>query len=145
VLLTPGNASSLAIHAHALTDATVLHVARLASGQPVQSAKIFVNGEAVRGRTTDEHGVVALPMGLERLRGGGVRVDDGQCNSALSLLGSETPRCRTYLPEFANDATIRSDDRRGMLNADRGIYRACSTVFIKASLRKKQGQILMPV
>jgi len=139
VLITPGDANSLAIHTHATTDATVVHVARLRSGAPVANATIRVNGEALSGRKTDANGVVVLPFGLEKARASVIGVDDGGGNQAQVQLAADGSRERTYFPGLTSSQAIRTDDLRGMVITDRGIYRPGSTVWIKGSIRKRQG------
>ncbi|MCA9662688.1 MAG: hypothetical protein KC486_30390, partial [Myxococcales bacterium] len=145
VLLTPGDANSLALHTHATADATVLQVARMQSGQPVVGATIRVNGEVVKGRKTDQHGVVVLPFGVDKARASVIGVDDGSGTQAQVQLASESTRERTYFPGLTSAANIRLDDMRGMVITDRGIYRPGSTVWIKGSVRKRQGDSLVPV
>ncbi|MCB9704356.1 MAG: hypothetical protein H6711_20885 [Myxococcales bacterium] len=145
VLVTPGDARSLAVHTHSLADATVLHVARLGSGEPVVGASVRVNGELVRGRTTDDKGVVVLPIGVDKARASVISVDDGAGNQAQVALSSEGSRERSYFPDLTSSATLRMDDRRAMVITDRGIYRPGSTVFIKGSVRKRQGGELVPI
>lgn len=145
VIVTPGDSNSLAIHTHATTDATVLHVARLASGEPIANATIKVNGETQRGRKTDANGVVVLPFGLEKARAAVIGVSDGSGNQSQVQLATDGSRERTYFPGLTSSAAIRTDDLRGMVITDRGIYRPGSTVWIKASVRKRQGSQMVPI
>ncbi len=145
VLITPGDSNSLAIHTHSTVNATVVHVARLRSGKPVANATIRINGKPLRGRSTDSKGVVVLPFGLEKARDSLIGIDDGSGNQAQVQLAVDGSRERAYFPGLTSSAAIRVDDLRGMVITDRGIYRPGSTVWIKASVRKRQGSKMAPM
>ncbi len=145
ILVTPGDDRSLAVHTHVTPDATLVHVARLGSGEPVVGATLTVDGKVLAGRTTDATGVAVLPFGLDRARQSVLRVDDGRSATAQVQLTTDTTSERTYFPDLASDVAVRFDDRRAMLVTDRGIYRPGSTVFVKASVRRKQAGDLKPI
>ncbi|HFE45028.1 MAG TPA: hypothetical protein ENJ18_05965, partial [Nannocystis exedens] len=145
VLITPGDSNSLAIHTHSTVNATLVHVARLRSGEPVANATIRINGKPLRGRSTDSKGVVVLPLGLEKARDSLIGIDDGSGNQAQVQLAVDGSRERNYFPGLTSSAAIRVDDLRGMVITDRGIYRPGSTVWIKASVRKQQGSQMTPM
>ena len=145
ILVTPGDSRALAVHAHVTADAAVVHVARLGTGEPVPGATLTLDGKPLAGRSTDEHGVAVLPVGLDRARGAVLRVDDGKAATAQVQLGGDATRERAYFPDLASDAPFRLDDRRAMIVTDRGIYRPGSTIFVKASVRRRQGGDLLPL
>src|SRR5690606_29102537 len=60
-LVTPGDDRALAVHTHVLPDVTLVHVARLATGEPVSGARFSINGDRVEGPTTDGNGFAILP------------------------------------------------------------------------------------
>jgi uncharacterized protein YfaS (alpha-2-macroglobulin family) len=145
VLVTPGDRRALAVHTHMLSDATVVQVARLGSGEPVVGATLTLDGKALAGRSTDANGVVSLPIGLDRARTALLRVDDGQGATAQVQLGQDSTRERTYFPSLASDALSRAGDRRAMIVTDRGIYRPGALVYAKASVRRKVADALKPL
>lgn len=148
-LLGAASATSLAVHARELPGATLVHVARLASGEPVAGAGVrFGDGAAA---TTDADGVALLGVS----HGDKLRVDAGG-ESAWVPLDEGGVTARQLFPELAGGRGESEDDgdlpaapgdgaRRAMVLTDRGIYRPGSTVWIKASVRELRGDALSPV
>ncbi|HEY8379888.1 MAG TPA: MG2 domain-containing protein, partial [Nannocystis sp.] len=142
-LVTPGDENALAVHTHVLSEVTLVHVARLASGEPVSGASFSLDGVKVDGRTTDANGFAVLPIGLDRAGGTTLRVEEG-ANSLAVLLKNPSRQNRLF-PQYSAQAAPRLGDRRAMVITDRGIYRPGSTVHIKASVRQRLGDDIVPL
>lgn len=143
-LVTPGDDKALAVHTHVTPEATLVHVARLASGEPVPGARFILGGKTIDDRTTDANGFVVLPVGLGQADSAGLlQVQDG--GTTLSVPLKPTTRDARLFPDIsASDAPLLGD-RRAMVITDRGIYRPGSKVFIKASVRRKLGEQIVPL
>lgn len=142
-LVTPGDDKALAVHTHVTPEGTLVHVARLATGEPVPGATFSVGGKPVEGRTTDAVGFAMLPVGLGKAAESLLLVEDGKTNLSVPLsAGSRNAR---LFPELSGDEDVLLGDRRAMVITDRGIYRPGSKVFIKASVRRKLGEQIVPL
>jgi len=142
-LVTPGDDKALAVHTHVLSDVTLVHVARLATGEPVSGATFSLNGDAVAGRATDGNGFAVLPVGLDRAGSTSLRAQDGE--TAISVqLRSPSSENRLF-PQYSAESPPKLGDRRGMVITDRGIYRPGATVHIKASVRTRSGEEIAPL
>ncbi len=142
-LVTPGDDKALAVHTHVTPEATLVHVARLATGEPVPGATFSVGGKPVDGRTTDATGFAVIPVGLGQVDAGLLLVEDGKTSLTVPLRSS-TRDARLFPDISASDAPLLGD-RRAMVITDRGIYRPGSKVFIKASVRRKLGEQIAPL
>jgi uncharacterized protein YfaS (alpha-2-macroglobulin family) len=141
-LITPGDDQALAVHTHVLPDVTLVHVARLATGEPVSGASFKLNGDFVAGRTTDANGFAVLPVGLDRASTV-VRVEDGA--NALNVELKSPSRENRLFPHYSAEVAPPLGDRRGMVITDRGIYRPGATVHIKASARQRTSEGITPL
>lgn len=144
-LLTPGDSQALAVHTHMMGDAAVVHVSRLESGEPVAGATFKLNGEnLLNSPTTDQNGVAVLPAGLDKFEDALLHVEGGGAAATISMAGSRT-RARSMYPGMTTGKTLPGGDARGLVMTDRGIYRPGATVHVKASLRRKVGERLVPM
>ncbi|MCY0988227.1 MG2 domain-containing protein [Nannocystis sp. ILAH1] len=142
-LVTPGDDQALAVHTHVLPEVTLVHVARLATGQPVSGASFALNGDKVAGPTTDANGFAVLPVGLDRAGSTAVRVEDGA--TALTVQLKNPSRENRLFPHFSAESAPQLGDRRGMVITDRGIYRPGAVVHVKASVRQRAGDAITPL
>lgn len=142
-LVTPGDDQALAVHTHVLPDVTLVHVARLASGEPVSGASFSLNGAPVAGRTTDANGFAVLPVGLDRAGATALRAE---ASGAAITVPLKAPSSENRLfPELSAEAAPLLGDRRAMVITDRGIYRPGATVHVKASVRQRVGAEVVPL
>lgn len=142
-LVTPGDDRALAVHTHVTPEATLVHVARLASGEPVPGATFSIGGKRVDGKTTDATGFAVIPVGLGTPDAGLLLVEDGATNLTVPLRSSS--RDARLFPDISASEGESLGDRRAMVITDRGIYRPGSKVFIKASVRRKLGEQIVPL
>jgi len=159
-LLSAASATSLSVHARALPDATLVHVARLVGGEPVAGAEVRLEGAPGTGGAgvsvkTDAHGVALL-----RGEGSGrIRVEAAG-ETAFLPMDEGGVTAKQLFPDLAGGRGGSGDEDeeekrreqagggagpRAMIVTDRGIYRPGSTVWIKASLRRPEGDRLAPV
>ncbi len=144
-LLRAGDQRSLAVHTRATPNGTIVHVARLASGQPVAGASIRLaadeNSQAI---STDPFGLAFLPIDLGDTDHTllDIRTSDAQLRLPL---GSTAITDRQMFPDIAGDEDATSSLGRAFVLTDRGIYRPGSSVFVKATLRKPNGALMQPV
>ena len=142
-LVTPGDERALAVHTHVTPEATLVHVARLATGEPVLGAAFAINGEAQVGRLTDRNGFAVLPVGTGKAGTSLLSVTEGDTTLQVSLAqGHGDSR---LFPHLAAEYAPVLGDRRALVITDRGIYRPGSKVFIKASVRRKLGEQIVPI
>jgi uncharacterized protein YfaS (alpha-2-macroglobulin family) len=139
-LLTAWGPKALSVHARTLPGATVVHVSRLGSGEPVAGAEVrLVSGE-VAGKT-DALGLAWLGA----IEGDKLRATADGAEAWLSL-STASVGARQLFPDLASGDG--DDDRPGaghaMIFSDRGIYRPGSTLFAKASARREEGDRLVP-
>jgi hypothetical protein len=142
-LVTPGDDKALAVHTHVTPEATLVHVARLASGEPVPGARFSLGGKALDGRVTDALGFAVLPVGTAQAASGLLAVEAGGTRLQVPL--QPTNRDARLFPDLAAESAPLLGDRRALVITDRGIYRPGSKVFIKASVRRKLGEQLVPL
>lgn len=142
-LVTPGDEQALAVHTHVTPDATLVHVARLATGEPVVGAAFALNGESLAGRLTDRNGFAVLPVGTTQAATGLLMVSEGATRLQVPLKRSN--RDARLFPHLTAESGESLGDRRAMVITDRGIYRPGSKVFIKASVRRKLGEQIVPL
>ena len=142
-LLGPGSSKALAVHARAIPGATLVHVARLGSGEPVAGATVRFGGdEAGPAATTDASGAALLGAAT----GGASLLLVHAADADLILpLGSEGITAKQLFPGLASGAEAGAADKRAVVVTDRGIYRPGSTAFFKASLRRPEGDKLAPM
>ncbi len=142
-LVTPGDESALAVHTHVTPEATLVHVARLATGEPVVGAAFAINGEAQVGRLTDRNGFAVIPVGTGKADTSLLSVSQGGASLQVSLASGHGDS--RLFPHLAAESAPLLGDRRAMVITDRGIYRPGSKVFIKASVRRKLGESIVPI
>lgn len=138
-LVTPASGKTLAIHARVVADATLVHVARLTTGEPVAGATVLPRADGAKPVTTDALGI-ALLAGVSS---GAVDVRAGDVSASAELDGGTT--AKQLFPHFVGGAEAGPLDRRAMVLTDRGIYRPGSKVFVKATVRRPEGDKLVPV
>ncbi len=144
-LIRPGDERSLAVHTRAMPNATLVQVARLAGGSPVQGALVRLSGdENSAGVTTDAFGVALLPFDLRTTDRPFLDVRAQDADFILPL-GGEGISERQIFPDLASGEDAPSTFGRAFVLTDRGIYRPGSSVFVKATVRKPEGARLAPV
>lgn len=135
-LLKAGSAESLAVHAHAVGDSTLVHVARLSSGEPVSGADVR-HGDA-KG-STDKQGVVVLHRGAGEI----VDVRAGKERLLLPVDHGQTASAELF-PDLARGETL-TGNARAFVATDRGIYRPGAQIGMKAALMAPEGMTLKPL
>jgi hypothetical protein len=142
-LVTPGDEQALAVHTHVTPEATLVHVARLATGEPVPGASVLAQRQGPR---RPQHRRERLRGAAGRHRPGRRRPADGQGrrDDAAGAAQAGQPR-RAAVPASAAESAPALGDRRALVITDRGIYRPGSKVFIKASVRRKLGEQIVPL
>ncbi len=135
-LVTVGNGNTLAVHARALSAATLVQVARLGSGEPVASATVTIGSLTAK---TDARGV-ALVEG-ERPSDAVVTVNAGDDRAMLSLAEGGIG-AKELFPDLSVDGDSVDAAVRGFVLSDRGVYRPGSDVMVKANVRKPDGDKL---
>ncbi len=142
-LVTPGDERAIAVHTHVTPEATLVHVARLSTGEPVPGVSFSLNGKALDGRTTDANGFAIVPIGASQVDTGVLMVKDGETTLQVPL--KQGNRDARLFPQYAAETAPALGDRRALVITDRGIYRPGSKVFIKASVRRKLGEQIVPL
>ncbi len=142
-LVTPGDERAIAVHTHVTPEATLVHVARLSTGEPVPGVSFSLNGKALDGRTTDANGFATVPIGASQVDTGVLMVKDGETTLQVPL--KQGNRDARLFPQYAAETAPALGDRRALVITDRGIYRPGSKVFIKASVRRKLGEQIVPL
>jgi hypothetical protein len=141
-LLGPGSSKALAVHARVIAGSTLVHVARLGSGEPVAGATVRFDGAAAKPAvTTDALGVAVLADDATAT----MLVVHASDADLLLPTGSEGITAKQLFPGLASGAEAGAADERAVVVTDRGIYRPGSTAFIKASLRRPAGDKLLPM
>ena len=144
-LLGPGSLKALAVHARGIPGATLVHVARLGSGEPVAGATVRFGGdEAQAVVTTDAQGIARLGPASDSEDASLLLVHASDADLILPL-GSEGITAKQLFPGLASGAEAGAADTRAVVVTDRGIYRPGSTAFFKASLRRPEGGKLVPM
>lgn len=144
-LLRPGDHRSLAVHARATPNGTIVHVARLSTGLPVVGAALRLSGdENSMAVSTDNSGVAFLPFDLRDTDYPLLDVRAGDAELRLPLGGAAISD-RQLFPDLAGHEDASSKLGRAFVLTDRGIYRPGSAVFVKATVRKPDGAWLRPV
>ena len=141
-LLGPGSSKALAVNARSIAGATLVHVARLGSGEAVAGATVRFDGaDAGAAVTTDAQGMALLGDDA-----GATRIVVHASDADLILpTGSDGLTAKQLFPGLASGAEAGAADKRAVVVTDRGIYRPGSTAFIKASLRRPDGGKLAPM
>ncbi len=142
-LVVPGSAESLAVHAEKVASRTLVHVARLGSGEAVPGARIALLD------ASEHEGApwVSGADGLARLPGdvsGWLSVSSGGTRTLLDLRSADTT-ARKLFPALSSGHEIAAGAPRAVLFTDRGIYRPGATVNFFASVRRPEGGKLAPV
>jgi len=135
-LLEAGSKKSLAVHAHVVGGSTLVHVARLSSGEPVAGAKVR-RGDAEG--TTDKLGVAVLRGGDDEL----VDVHAGGQRLVLPIDHRRTSSADLF-PDLARGDDVEGD-ARAFVATDRGIYRPGAEIGMKGALMVREGVALRPL
>lgn len=141
-LIVPGSAESLAVHVEKAVARTLVHVARLATGEAVPGAGIaLLDASGADGSTfaTRADGLAFLPADAS----GWLAVTSGKARTLLHLGNADTT-ARKLFPHLAAGDEIAAGAPRGVLFTDRGIYRPGATVNLFASVRKPESGALAP-
>jgi hypothetical protein len=146
-LVKPGNADSLAVHVHSAPGATLVHVARLGSGEPVAGAGVALSSLAGHSVATDADGVAVIDTSTL----------DGDSDEVITVSDASekvvVPLSRTigsaaeWFPDLARAGHPGDAPplERVVLMTDRGIYRPGSTLRIKGTLFEPDGADLRPL
>lgn len=139
-LIVPGSAESLAVHAEKVASRTLVHVARLETGEPVAGARIApLDAQATPESVTRDDGIALLPADTS----GWLAVTSGGARALVSL-NSPVTTVQKLFPQLAS-----GDDRgaapRAVLFTDRGLYRPGATINLFANVRRVDGGKLAPV
>jgi alpha-2-macroglobulin len=138
-LVTVSAGHTLAVHARAMPGATLIHVARLGSGEPVPGAKVSMGSFVA---DTDATGV-ALLRG-ERDLDAVVSVQAGDDRAMLALAEGGIG-AKELFPDVSVDAEAPLPALRAVVLSDRGVYRPGSTVMVKGNVRTPDGDKLLAV
>jgi uncharacterized protein YfaS (alpha-2-macroglobulin family) len=143
-MLSPGSPKTLAVHAELLPNATLVHVARLSSGEPLAGATVRFGGEeATAAVSTDARGV-ALLRAPSDADSAVLQVHAADADLLFPISG-EGVSAKQLFPGLTSGAEPGVLDRRAVVLTDRGIYRPGSTAWIKATVRKPEGAKLVSV
>jgi uncharacterized protein YfaS (alpha-2-macroglobulin family) len=143
-LLGAGSPRSLAVHTRSFANGLLVHVARLGTGEPVPGASVVYGGdEASTAQMTGPMGVAWLPPPASGA--GGLLLVKASDAERMVPLGAEGTKAKDLFPDLAAGAEASASSLRAMVLTDRGIYRPGSTVWIKASVRRPDGDRLAPV
>jgi hypothetical protein len=138
-LVTVSSGHTLAVHARAMPKATLVHVARLGTGDPVSGAKVTMGPFMAE---TDAEGVVVLRG--DRDPDSVVSVVAGDDHAMLALAEGGIG-AKELFPEVSVDAETAVPNMRGVVFSDRGVYRPGSTVMVKGNVREPEGDKLVAV
>ena len=141
-LLTVNDSRAMALHARSTPDTLLVHAARLADGEPIAGAHLFLDGERIPAIKTDAQGFAAIPAD-DTVRGKLLKVEKDGRQATLSL-GQNTRSAASITPELAGGSD-RGADLRTLVISDRGVYRPGATMHFKAMLRHPKGGDLLPV
>ncbi|EYF06966.1 Hypothetical protein CAP_1225 [Chondromyces apiculatus DSM 436] len=153
-LVRPARETSLAAHVRTLAGATVVHVTRLARGEPVAGASVTFEGHDAQPAKTDPQGVALLgasPGGKLRVEMAGetlfLPLDEGgiDAKQLFPELAGGVRSAGDEEDESEEPADVAPSVERAMIFTDRGIYRPGSAAFIKAAVRRPEGDRLVPV
>lgn len=143
-LITPHDDSALALHVHAGSNKTLVHVATLGDGTPVAGARLLVDGKRVPGVTTDAQGMATLAQGFAQGSRHHVFEVDSDQGRATLVLGASALHERTLAPELAGGATPL-ESMRAFVLSDRGVYRPGATVELKGMAQFREHGKLRPL
>lgn len=140
-LIVPGSANALAAHAEKMASRTLIHVARLGTGEAVAGAEITLLD--TQGATSP---FVTRADGLALLPGdalGWARISTGSTQTLLNLSQPDTT-ARKLFPALSNGREITPGVPRAMMFTDRGIYRPGAKVHLYTSMRSAGASGLSP-
>lgn len=132
-LLTPNEASALLVHARSSGTSVLAHVTHQ-DGNAVAGAELWLDGQRIRGVTTDPQGLALFRIPQGAAPGGVLRVQQGTDQIQLAL-GLRTQSQSELVPELATGNAGPVEPLRGLVMTDRGIYRPGATLHLKASVR----------
>lgn len=136
--------TAMVVHARGSGNKTFVHVADMSSGAPVSGATLFVDGKEATGIRTDKDGVAILDLAMDKSRNALLRVESGTARTILPM-GHRVQTERHLVPELAGGAPLTANPNRGLVMADRGVYRPGATVHVKGMMRRPDGADLLPV
>ncbi len=142
-LLMVNDDRAMIVHARGSGDKTFVHVAALASGNPVPDARLFVDGVEARGVRTDARGFAVLDLPGAEARNRLLRVEGGGTRTLLPL-GHQLQTERHLVPELASGDVEQGQALRGLVMSDRGVYRPGATIHFKGMMRRPDGADLLP-
>ena len=140
-LLFPTGPENLAMHVERSAARTVVHVARLDTGEAVPSASLALL------ERPDEAAVTTGADGVALLGGDAVGWLEVTAGAARGLVDLTRPDAttRSLFPALGHGDDAAADAPRAVVFTDRGIYRPGSKVNLFANLRRTEGQKLAAI
>jgi uncharacterized protein YfaS (alpha-2-macroglobulin family) len=138
-LVTVAAGQTLAVHARTMPGTTLVHVARLGTGEPVSGAKVTLGPFY---SVTDDTGV-ALLRG-DRGPDSVVTVQAGDDHAMLPVVEGGVG-AKELFPDLSVDGEPALPEVRAVVFSDRGVYRPGSNVMVKGNLRRVDGDRLAAV
>lgn len=127
---------ALAAHVHQAGDKALVQVFRLASGEPVNDARVAIGASSA---STNDKGTAILAAskpgpGEEPI----LSVSAGDASLVLPLGSALATPATTLFPDYAGGdvGSGATSDAVGMIVTDRGVYRPGSKMQVKAFVRK---------
>jgi uncharacterized protein YfaS (alpha-2-macroglobulin family) len=135
-LVTVASGETLAVHARAMPGATLVHVARLGTGEPVAGAKVTLGPFYTE---TDATGVALLrgDRGADAVVSVQAGDDRAMLGVALGGIGA-----KELFPDLSVDGEPMAPEVRAVIFSDRGVYRPGSSVMVKGNIRSRDGDKL---
>ena len=143
-LVFPGDAEGLAVHVERAAARTLVHVARMGTGEPVRGAKLSIldAGSAYPKMEAPATGADGLAL-LGPDVGGLLAVSAGAARAVVDLRQADTAVDKLF-PNLASGEDVDPSGARAMVFTDRGIYRPGSTVHLFGNVRRADGVKLAP-
>jgi uncharacterized protein YfaS (alpha-2-macroglobulin family) len=143
-LVYPGDGGSLAVHVERGAARTLVHVARMGTGDPVAGATLSIlDASSALTRTaapaTGADGLALLGADVSGL----LAVSAGAARAVVDLRQADTSVDKLF-PSLASGESADPSGARAMVFTDRGIYRPGSTVHLFGNVRKADGVRLAP-
>ena len=144
-LVVAGDAESLAVHVERAAGRTLVHVARMGTGEPVAGAKIALldTSSAQTSRLPAVSGADGLAL-LGAEAGGLLSVSAGAASAVVDL-GRPDSSVDKMFPGLASGKEDEPSAARAVVFTDRGIYRPGSKVHVFANVRRADGLKLAAV
>ncbi|MCC6522984.1 MAG: hypothetical protein IT373_10015 [Polyangiaceae bacterium] len=152
-LVRLGMPGGLAVHARSIgpgadadgAGSTLVHVARLATGEPVAGATVALEGATgatLGAPPTDDRGLTLVP--LRAGHGALVRVTAGAESLVVPLTETDASAA-TLFPALAAGEAAGERDLRALVITDRGIYRPGSEIGVRVSVLVPTADGLAPL